>query len=87
MTIIIISGEKGVGYSWQSCRLYLIPLTAMAPQFAYITLNRKLQPDSIILKMHIQHVIKEATPQKEATLPGWHSYGRYGHVQVGRNSS
>jgi len=27
------------------------------------------------------------TSWKEATPPRWHSYGRYGQVQVGRNSS
>ena len=32
-------------------------MTAMAPQFAYI-LNRKLQPDSNVLRIHIQHVMK-----------------------------
>ena len=32
-------------------------MLAMAPQFAYI-LNRKLQPDSNVLRIHIQHVMK-----------------------------
>ena len=35
----------------------LLAMTAMAPQFAYI-LNRKLQPDSNALRIHIQHVMK-----------------------------
>jgi len=35
----------------------VLATTAMAPQFAYI-LNRKLQPDSNVLRIHIQHVMK-----------------------------
>jgi len=57
-------------------------MTAMAPQFTHIT-NRKLQPDRNILRIHILHV----HVRKAATPLGWHSYGRYGQVQVGRNSS
>ena len=34
-------------------------MTAMAPQFAYM--NRKPQPDSNILRIHILHFMKEAT--------------------------
>jgi len=36
-------------------------MTAMAPQFAYI-MNRKPQSDSNILRTHILHFMKEATP-------------------------
>jgi len=53
-------------------------MTAMAPQFAYI-MNRKLQPGSNVLRIHILHVMKGSH--------AWHSYGRYGQGQVGRNSS
>jgi len=35
----------------------MLAMTAMVPQFAYI-LNRKLQPDSNVLRIHIQHVMK-----------------------------
>jgi len=35
----------------------VLAMTAMAPQFAYI-LNRKLQPDSNVLRINIQHVMK-----------------------------
>jgi len=42
-------------------------VTAMSPQFAYI-LNRKLQPDSNFLRIHIQHVMKGSHASKEACL-------------------
>ena len=41
-------------------------MTSMAPQFAYI-LNRKLQPDNNVLRIHIQHVMKGSHASKEAT--------------------
>jgi len=56
----------------------------MAPQWAYI-LNRKLQLDSKWV-MFWGYILFN-TSWKEATPPGWHSYGRYGQVQVGRHSS
>jgi len=37
----------------------MLAMTAMAPQFACI-LNRKLQPDSNVLRINIQHVMKES---------------------------
>jgi len=42
-------------------------MTAMAPQFAYI-LNRKLHPDSNVLRIHIQHIMKGSH-----TLEGSHA--------------
>ena len=34
----------------------VLVMTAMAPQFAYI-MNRKLQPDSDVLRIHILYVV------------------------------
>jgi len=34
----------------------MLAMTAMAPQYAYM--NRKLQPDSNVLRIHIQHIMK-----------------------------
>ena len=34
----------------------MLAMTAMAPQFAYI-MNRKLQPDSDVLRIHILYVM------------------------------
>ena len=42
-------------------------MTAMAPQFAYI-LNRKFHPESNVLRIHIQHVMKGSY-----TLEGSHA--------------
>jgi len=42
-------------------------MTAMAPQFAYI-LNRKLQPDNNVLRIHIQHVMKGSHASRMAQL-------------------
>ena len=46
-----------------------------------IIMNRKCQPDSNVLRIHILHVMKG----NHAST--WQSYGRYGQVKVGRNSS
>ena len=58
---LIISGEKGAGYSSKSSTTIMwvvLAMTAMAPQFAYI-MNRKLQPDSNVPRIHIiLHVMK-----------------------------
>jgi len=68
----------------------MLVMTAMAPQFAYI-MNRKLQPDSDVLRIHILYTTHHGyifyLSWKEATPPQWHSFGRYGQVQVGKNSS
>ena len=50
----------------------MLPMTAMAPQFSYI-MNRKLQPDSNVLRIHIPYVM-DTLSWKEATPPRWHSY-------------
>jgi len=41
----------------------VLAVTARVPQFAYI-LNRKLQPDSNVLQIHIQHVKKGSHTSK-----------------------
>jgi len=57
MIIIIISGEKGAGYSSKISMLVMqvvLAMTEMALQFAYnIMINRKLQPNIQVLKIHI----------------------------------
>jgi len=56
MTITIISGKKGAT---------VLAMTAMAPQFAYTgILSRKLQPDSNVLRIRIQHVMKGSHASK-----------------------
>jgi len=35
----------------------MLAVTAMTPQFAYI-MNRKLQPDGNVLRIHIVHIMK-----------------------------
>jgi len=52
-------------------------MTAMALQFAYI-MNRKLQPDSNVLRIHILHVMKPHLHDGTVML------ARYRQVQVGR---
>jgi len=42
-------------------------MTGMAPQWAYI-LNRKLQPDSNVLRIHIQHIMKGSHTSRMAQL-------------------
>ena len=56
---LITSGEKGAEYSSKSSTIVMyvvLVMTAMAPQFAYI-MNRKLQPDSDVLRTHILYVM------------------------------
>ena len=56
---LITSGEKGAEYSSKSSTIVIqvvLVMTAMAPQFAYI-MNRKLQPDSDVLRIHILYVM------------------------------
>ena len=51
--------EKGAEYSSKSSTIVMqvvLVMTAMAPQFAYI-MNRKLQPDSDVLSIHILYVM------------------------------
>ena len=56
---LITSGEKGAEYSSKSSTIVMqvvLVMTAMAPQFAYI-MNRKLQPDSDVLRIYILYVM------------------------------
>jgi len=45
----------------------MLTMTAMAPQFAYI-MNRKLQLDSNVLRIHILHVMKGSHTSTMAQL-------------------
>ena len=55
---LITSGEKGAEYSSKNSTIVMwvvLVMTAMAPQFGFI-MNRKLQPDSDVLRIHILYV-------------------------------
>ena len=56
---LITSGENRVENSPKSSTVVMqvvLVMTATAPQFAYI-MNRKLQPDSDVLRIHIPYVM------------------------------
>jgi len=56
MTIIVVSGEKGVGIHDShgcACNDYNGSTICI-----YIIMNRKLQPDSNVLRIHTQHIMK-----------------------------
>jgi len=58
--IIIISGEEGMEHSSKSSMVVMyvvLAITAMALRFVY-TVNRKLQPDSNVLRIHVLHIMK-----------------------------
>jgi len=59
MSIIIISEEKGVGYSSNSSTIVMLAMTAM---------NRKLQTDSNVLRIHILHIMKGSHASTMAQL-------------------
>ena len=51
---------EGAGYSSKSTTTVMyvmLAMTAMAPQLARI-MNRKLQPDSNVMRIHILHIMK-----------------------------
>ena len=86
MIIVVISGEKGVDYSWQSCRLCLQWLQWLHNLHVAIP-NRKLQPDSNVLRIHIQPVMKGSHASEGSHASKMAQLRRYGQVQVSRNSS
>ena len=66
----------------------MLAMTAMAPQVAYI-MNRKLQPDSDVMFFHILYVMDTFSTchERKPRLHDGTVTGRYGQVQVGKNSS
>ena len=60
-------------------------MTAMAPQFAYNTItNRKLQPDSDVLRIHILHIMKGSHTSRMAQLQKTDKYRMVGIPPSGR---
>jgi len=58
-------------------------MTALASQFAYI-LNRKLQPDRNVLRIHIQHVMKGRHASRMAVTVDTDKYRLVGIPPSGR---